>query len=82
MRHRELAGKDLFTDLLVAVERHRPGCENDPRFTDDEIPTSTRAELHQICQACPILTECAEFARASRPTGGFWPGFETHRANG
>lgn len=67
--------------LQDALSLDEPSCANDDRFTQDEITQETRAELLRICRGCPVLTECAQFARreSNHRLAGFWSGLPRGR---
>lgn len=64
--------------LLEAIERNEPDCLGDSRFIADakELPDEDRYEMRAICAACPILTQCVDYATTDRPTAGWWPGVQ------
>lgn len=77
-----MKGAQEYVALLDALDEHTPACHGDPRFIDDTANTAARAELAQICRACPVRTPCRAYAVTARPTGGYWPGMTWNRKNG
>lgn len=44
-------------------------CWADPRFTADELDDADLAVVADICSACPVAVECAEWALQKKVTG-------------
>jgi hypothetical protein len=65
-----------WADLQRALTTTTPLCEGDDRFTDDGRDDANNADLRPICAECPVLVECAAYARsAPRHTlTGYWGG--------
>lgn len=63
-----------YRALHDACERTPPPCTGDERFTADEPSALEVAYMRSLCNRCPVQGLCADYARASRPTGGFWAG--------
>lgn len=82
MSRGRMPGAGQYITLMDAINHTEPDCQGDNRYIDDGISTATRAELAAICAACPLLDPCRAYARAARPTGGYWPGAERNRRNG
>lgn len=40
-----------------------------------------RAAAKHLCETCPVITQCAKFAKAMKPTDGIWAGVE-YNSNG
>lgn len=59
--------------LDSALAAENPACLNDERFVADHLTQAQRTELTNICAGCPLLTPCAAYTAAARPTGGHWP---------
>ncbi|MFF0909733.1 WhiB family transcriptional regulator [Microbacterium enclense] len=66
--------RDAWTALQDALSVDEPSCANDDRFTQDEFTDETRAELLRICRGCPVLSQCAAYARreSTRRLCGYW----------
>jgi hypothetical protein len=62
---------DAYNSLQEAMAAHPPMCLNDARFIDDN--TNAR-DIQNICERCPLLDYCHDYARIERPRGGIWAG--------
>lgn len=72
-----MTAASAWANLQDALSATAPSCAGDARFTDDGRADSANADLAPICATCPVLAECAAYARAektSRLAGGFWAG--------
>lgn len=63
-----------YAALIAAMARQQPGCRDDLRFTADDLPEPDARALAAICDTCPLLPICHEYAEASKPTAGVWAG--------
>lgn len=52
----------------------RLACAGDARFIRDHPSTEDVEAVRAVCAACPLFEACAAYARAERPTAGFWAG--------
>lgn len=62
--------------LQRALEVHEPSCVGDDRFITDTPSESALAAMAALCAACPVLAQCAAFARRHKThqIAGFWAG--------
>lgn len=76
--HMKLDARPAWGRLLEAIEHTEPHCLGDSRFIADakELPEDDRDEMRAICAACPILTQCVDYATTDKPTAGWWPGVQ------
>jgi hypothetical protein len=71
MNQAEQREQEAMGKLIAAMDDSRPACRGDNRFiADDTAPEAVSA----ICEACPMLTACWEYASAQRPSGAIWAG--------
>lgn len=69
-----MIGAREWADLNAALERDTPACDGDARFLADELSDDARAEMRRLCRKCPLFESCDSYARAAKPTAGFWAG--------
>lgn len=69
---------EAYERLAREMDEIRPGCVGVDLFTADELTAAQRDSLKSICDACPLLALCTEYAALSKPPGGYWAG-RTHR---
>lgn len=64
-----------YDRLYAAMERTEPDCSGDDRYISDlrDLDNGNRAEMRQICLACPLLAPCEEYALEARPPAAWWP---------
>lgn len=79
-----MSAASAWAELQDALAATEPSCKDDARFTDDGRADSANADLVSVCAQCPVLAQCAAYARAektSRLQGAFWAGKRrgTHR---
>jgi|GEM_PF-1116052 len=67
-------GEAEWAALSQGLQETRPACEGVPGFIADRYSVSEAHRLAETCSRCPVLSLCAAFAEASRPTSGFWAG--------
>lgn len=60
-----------WTALQHALEATVPPCRGDDRFVDDDVRP---ADVADVCDRCPILELCRDYAATSKPKGGVWAG--------
>lgn len=65
---------EAWAALVRAMENTLPRCDGDDRFTQEDIGPSTARILREVCQTCPLLELCADYADRARPSAGFWAG--------
>ena len=70
---------DAYTRLTLAMEQQTPSCDGIDAFTSDTLDREDRANLAAICADCPLQVQCAEYARAAKPTAGYWAGITTQK---
>lgn len=68
---------------IAAYERESwkldAACAADPEpFAREAWPPTALERAQAICQACPVVSECAALAAALRPLWGVWAGVEWH----
>jgi hypothetical protein len=70
---------DAFGAALLALLEHdtRPPCAHDDRWTSDDH--DTRASAARLCQTCPLIVVCRDYANAVHPTHGVWAGVDRTR---
>jgi Transcription factor WhiB len=69
----------LSDALLSLIHRDvRPPCGDDPDtwMSDDK---TERADAARLCQSCPLIVTCADYADAIHPTHGVWGGRDLTR---
>jgi hypothetical protein len=57
-------------NLNIAALNGNPNCQDDPRFTSDDLPTDREAQLW--CAGCPLLQQCRETAEKEHVAWGVW----------
>lgn len=64
-----------YDRLCDAMERTEPDCSGDDRYISDlrDLGNDDRAEMREICLACPLLAPCEKYALEARPPAGWWP---------
>jgi len=62
---------EAWDALVTAMASTDPACQDDDRFVLDDQPVQA---LKAICDTCPLLTLCANYAALERPKGGIWAG--------
>jgi len=63
---------DAYQALVASLEHQAPACHDDARYLTDAGPI--HPELLQLCAACPVFTECRQYALVARPPAGVWAG--------
>jgi hypothetical protein len=59
--------------LQKCIDETAPACVGDPRFILDADDIDA-AELANVCETCPLLAQCHDYANAARPSAGVWAG--------
>lgn len=69
-------GDAEYRTLTEALDRKKPSCLNDWRFTVDaeDLDDDDKAQMHNLCRSCPLIEMCTLYATTARPRGGFWAG--------
>lgn len=67
-------GEAEYRVLTDALQSTRPDCEDDDRFTADNLTRDETGELALICSGCDLASLCLDYARAEKPEAGFWAG--------
>lgn len=62
---------DAYAALVDGMDRVRPLCRGDDRFTDDE---TNPEHVRELCLMCPLYGLCLNYARIAKPKGGIWAG--------
>lgn len=64
-----------YADLYDAMQRTEPDCSGDDRYITDlrELGNADKAELREICRACPLLNICEAYALKAKPPAAWWP---------
>ncbi len=65
---------EAFEVLTLATIDTDPACQNDDRFTAEDLSTADMADLAAICDTCALYRPCREYADLARPRSGFWAG--------
>jgi len=69
------AMRALGNALLSMLDRDQaPPCALDDRWTSDDH--TTRADVAQLCQLCPVHGPCDTAATATRARFGTWAGID------
>jgi len=67
-----------YNALSLALTEIVPACAGDDLFTVD-TPTPAEIEVMQpLCDSCPLLDLCRQYADLERPKVGYWAG-KTYR---
>lgn len=64
-----MSSADRWRALQEALAVSKPKCEDDSRFTSET--SEHDAILRKICAGCPVLDQCADYAR-NAPRNGTW----------
>lgn len=75
-----MIGDAAWAPLNAALKKNDPACQADKRFVLDDLSPVDVSEMKAICRACLVKLACFDYARAAKPTGGFWAG-KQHRAS-
>lgn len=69
-------GDAEYRTLCNALKTTTPPCSNDWRYTLDAeaLNDDEKAQMHNVCQDCPLNELCRTYAKAARPSGGYWAG--------
>ncbi|MGM7671458.1 WhiB family transcriptional regulator [Microbacterium sp. A93] len=63
-----------YAQLSRALDRRAPECDGIDLFTADTLTKADAATLAPICAACDVALLCRQYAKAAKPTVGFWAG--------
>ena len=74
--HMRPEAKPAYDRLTEALTDTEPDCLDDERYIADLLQNGEKKLLASICSACPILTECMEYALVDQPKAGWWPGMQ------
>jgi hypothetical protein len=67
---------DAYSVLVDAMDRERPSCRDDDRYTLDpaKLTKGDHIEMGETCALCPLLAACKAYATAFPPASGYWAG--------
>ncbi len=79
-----LSGIGSLVDVGEAAWKERGDCEDDVRFASSGArrPPEVTRELMDICEGCPVLSECHEHVVNSSLQYGFWAGVARSKGTG
>lgn len=69
-----IRASESYERLSLAGVDTDPACQNDDRFTADDLGTADMADLAAICDTCALFAPCQTYATTARPRSGFWAG--------
>jgi hypothetical protein len=62
---------EAYNRLALAMTESDPACRDDDRYISDDVPA---IDVAPLCNACPLLALCKEYAQIEKPKGGIWAG--------
>jgi hypothetical protein len=65
---------DAYLALLDGMTTVDPVCKDDALFTADNHTKEDAEFMATLCNGCPLVSLCKEYARLERPKAGFWAG--------
>lgn len=74
--HMRPEAKPAWDRLTFALQEVEPDCLDDERYIADLLQNGEKKILASICSACPLLTECMDYALVEKPKAGWWPGVQ------
>lgn len=60
---------EAYNRLALAMADVDPACKHDDRFISDDVPARS---VEPLCNACPLLELCRDYAQIEKPKGGIW----------
>jgi hypothetical protein len=65
---------EAYDALQSAMWNAEPGCVGIDLFTADDLGKADQDSLKPICDSCPLLALCQEYAALAKPKAGYWAG--------